>query len=190
MALFLAVEVWLKSGEAHGAPNLAGWSPARRTALRPSPVEVRRGPQRSDPRRLKSGEAHGAPTLAGWSPARSTALRPSPVEVRQDRQGPQRSDPRPLKSGEPHCDQELANEIRRGSLRSRAGRWIPARPTAIKSWQMRSGEEEEGGGRTRKDEEGRGRRTSARSRASDIKSNNPHLAGGEKHPKPGPPPKK
>ena len=36
---------------------------------------------------------------------------------------------------------------------------------------MRSGEEEEGGGRTR--------RTSARGRASDIKSNNPHLAGGE-----------
>ena len=38
---------------------------------------------------------------------------------------------------------------------------------------MRSGEEEEGGG-------GRTRRTSARSRASDIKSNNPHLAGGER----------
>ena len=41
---------------------------------------------------------------------------------------------------------------------------------------MRSGEE---GGR-RKEEGGR-RRTSARSRASDIKSNNPHLAGGEKY---------
>ena len=37
---------------------------------------------------------------------------------------------------------------------------------------------EEGG--RREDEEGRGRRTSARRRASDIKSNNPHLAGGEK----------
>ena len=93
------------------------------------------------------------------------------VEVRRS---PQRSDsdPRRLKSGEDHCYQELADEIRRGSLRSRAGRWSPARPTAIKSWQMRSGEEEEGRGRTR--------RTSARSRASDIKSNNPHLAAGEK----------
>ena len=34
MALFLAVEVRLKSGEAHGAPNLAGWSPAKITAIK------------------------------------------------------------------------------------------------------------------------------------------------------------
>ena len=51
-------------------------------------------------------------------------------------------------------------------------RWDPARLTAIKSWQMRSGEE------GRRKEEG-GRTTRRRSRASDIKSNNPHLAGGE-----------
>ena len=69
MALFLVVDVRLKSGEAHGAPNLASWSPARPTALRPSPVEVRQGPRRSDP---------------AWP----TALRPSPVEVRR---GPLRS---------------------------------------------------------------------------------------------------
>ena len=92
-----------------------------------------------------------------------------PVEVRR---GPQRSDSRRLKSGDDHCDQALADDVRRRSLRSRAGRWSPARPTAIKSWQMRSGEEEGGRG---------GRRTRPRSRASDIKSNNPHLAGGEKH---------
>ena len=61
----------------------------------------------------------------------------------------------------------LADEVRRGPLRSRAGSGGPARPTAIESWQRRSGEE---GG-----EGGEGRR-----RASDIKSNNPHLAGGEK----------
>ena len=114
------------------------------------PVKVRRGPQRAGSRRLKSGEAHSAQTLAGW--------RPSPVEVRR---GPQRSDSRRFSPV----------EVRRGPLLSRAGRWDLARP-AIKSWQMRSGEEE--GGR-RKDEEGR------RSRASDIKSNNPHLAGGEKN---------
>ena len=55
-----------------------------------------------------------------------------------------------MTSGEAHCDQELAEEVRRGPLRSRAGRGDPARPTAIKSWQMRSGEEEEEeGGRKR-----------------------------------------
>ena len=43
MALFVAVEVRLKSGEAH--------------RLRPSPAEVRQGPQRSDSRRqMRSGE--------------------------------------------------------------------------------------------------------------------------------------
>ena len=68
--------------------------------LRLSPVEVWRGPQRSD-----------------------SALRLSPVEVR------------------------------RGPLRSRAGGGGPARPTAIKSWQMRSGEEEEGGRRRKEEEE-------------------------------------
>ena len=66
-----------------------------------------------------------------------------------------------MKSGEA---QELADEIRQGGGRTR------------KDEEGRDGEE--GGRRT--DEEGRGRRTSARFRASDIKSNNPHLAGGEK----------
>ena len=120
MALFLTVEVRLRSGESHGAQNLAGWGPAR--------------PQCSESRWLRS--AHSAPTLAGRGPARPTALRLSPVEVR------------------------------RGPLLSRAGRWDPAKLTAIKSWQMRSAEE--GGGRRR-------------NRASDIESNNPHLAGGEKN---------
>ena len=94
LALFLAVEVRLRSGKA-----AARWI---------SPVEVQRGPQCSESHRLRSGEARSAPTLAGWGPARPTAL-------------------------------------------SRAGRWDPARLTAIKSWQMRSGEE--GGGRRRKKEE-------------------------------------
>ena len=51
-----AFRLRLKSGEAHSTQTLAGWSPARPTALRLSPVEVRRGPQCSDSRRLKSGE--------------------------------------------------------------------------------------------------------------------------------------
>ena len=62
-----------------------------------------------------------------------------------------------MRSGEDHCDQELADEVWRGPLRSRAGRRGPARR------------------RTRKEQEG-GR---GRMRATDIKSNNPHLAGGE-----------
>ena len=114
----------------------------RPTALRLSPVEVRRGPQCSDSRWLRSGEAHSAQTLAGWGPARPTALRLSR-----------------LRSGEAHCDQELAEEVGRRPLRSRAGRWGPAR---------------------KKEEEGRRRR----SRATNIKSNNPHLAGGELYPVP------
>ena len=101
----------LKSGEAHSAQTLAGWSPARPTARRLSPVDVRRSPQRADPRRLKSrrgpqradshrlrsGEAHSAQTLAGWGPAM-----PSAIKSWQWR------------SGEAHCDQELEDEVRRG----------------------------------------------------------------------------
>ena len=114
IALFLAVEVRLRSGEAH---SIGGWGPARPTALRISAVEVRRGPQRSDSRRL----------TGRWGLARITAI-------------------------------ELADEIRRGPLRSRA-------------------EEEKEGRKGRREKGGRKER---RSRASDIRSNNPHLAGGEK----------
>ena len=144
MALFLAVEVRLNSGEAHGAPNLARWSPARPTALRPSPVEIRR--------------AHSAQTLAGWSPARPTALRPlAGVKVRR---GPRCAESRRLKSGEAHSAPPSPAEVRRGPQRSDSRRLRsgeahsaqtlaglkscdsnpPARTIAIKSWQMRSGE--------------------------------------------------
>ena len=90
-------------------------------------------------------------------------LRISPVEVRRGRQ---RSDSRRLRSGEAHCDRELAAEVWQGSLRSSAGRRGPATTTAIKS---RCG--------GRKD----ARKKTRRSRASDIESNNPHLAGGGKN---------
>ena len=92
-----------------------------------------------------------------------------------------------MRSGDDHCDQELADEVRRRPLRSRAGRRGPATTTAIKSLQMRPGDDrcdqelaDEVRRERRKEERGR-RRTSASSRASDIRSNNPHLAGGEKH---------
>ena len=85
MAFFLAAEVRLRSGEAHGAQNLAGGGPARPTVLRIS--------RPARPARLRSGEAHSAQTLAG------------PVEVWR---GSLRSDSRRLRSGEAHCDRELA----------------------------------------------------------------------------------
>ena len=53
-----------------------------------------------------------------------------PVEVRQ---GPQCSNSRRLKSGEAHSARELAVEVWRGPLRSRAGRWGPATTTAIET---------------------------------------------------------
>ena len=161
-------------------PWRSGWSPARPTLLRLSPVEVRRGPQRSDSRRLKSGEAQ-----AHCDQELADEFRRGPLRSRAGRWVPAR--PTAIKSwqmgsGEDHCDQELAEEVRRRPLRSRAGRWGPATTTAIKSWQMRSGDDH--CDQELADEVRRGwrkrRTTRRRSRASDIKSSNPHRAGGEK----------
>ena len=81
-----------------------------------STVEVRRGPQCSESRRL----------------------RPTAIESWQWRASEANCDPElAVRSG---CDQELAVEVSRGPLRSRAGSGGPARPTAIESWQWRSGE--------------------------------------------------
>ena len=65
--------------------------------------------------------------------------------------GPQCSESRRVRSGEAQ-----RSPVEVGPLRSRAGRWGPARK------------------RRRKEGRGGGRQ-------ADIKSNNPHLAGGEKH---------
>jgi len=62
-----------------------------------------------------------------------------------------------------HSDPELAVEVRRGTLRPRAWGEGPAGTTAIKSLQLRSGGGGAGGG------------------TADIKSNNHHLTGREKH---------
>ena len=79
------------------------------------PVEVRRGPRRAESRRLRC--------------ARPTVLRISPgAPTRRLRSGEAHSaSTRRLRCGEAHCAQTLAG-------------WGPARPTAIKSWQRRSGE--------------------------------------------------
>ena len=104
-------------------PLRSGWSPARPTALRLSPVEVRRGPQRSDSRRLKSGEAHSDRALA-------VGVRQGPLPSSAGRRGPATTTAIKrwqMMSGDDHCDQGLADEVRPGPLQSRAGRWGPAR---------------------------------------------------------------
>ena len=73
---------------------------------------------------------------------------------------PQRSDSRRLKSGEAHCDQELADDVRRRSLQSRAGRWGPAK------------EEKE-------EEKEKDKEKEKKEPGSWHESNNPHRAGGE-----------
>ena len=146
------------------------------------PVEVRRGPRRAESRRLRPGEAHSAPNLAGLAPARPTAPRLSPVEVRR---GPQRSDSRRLRSGESHSDRLLAVGVRQGPLRSRAGKCGLAnqlRSGYGKCWQMWSCEahcDQEMA--RRREKEGRRRKEGRKEGGRHLlKSNNFHLAGGEK----------
>ena len=100
------------------------------------------------------------PLRSGWGPAGPKVRRISPDEVRW---GPQRSDSRRLRSGEAHCNRELAvevrrvkelaDEVRRGPLRSRAGGGPARRRTRRRRKEGRKGGREEGrkGGR----EEGR-----------------------------------
>jgi len=73
-----------------------------------------------------------------------------------------------LRSGSAHCDLQLAVEVRQCPLGSGARGGGPAVPTGI--WTAR-------GRRTRRRRRMRRRR---RRRTALIKSNNPHLAGGEK----------
>jgi len=71
-----------------------------------------------------------------------------------------------LRPGSAHCDLQLAVEVRQCPLGSGARGGGPAVPTGI--WTARR----------------RTRRRWRRRRTALIKSNNPHLAGGEKHAKP------
>ena len=92
-------------------------------------------------------------------------------------------------SGTPHWTHELAVEVRHATLNSRARGWGPARHTELtRSWlrsdaphwthkivvEVRQGD----GGRRRKR---RRRRRRSAGEETDIKSNNPHLTGGEKN---------
>ena len=87
-----------------------------------------------------------------------------------------------LRSGSAHCDLEVAVEVRQCPLGSGARGGGPAVPTGIWSSRWRSGcahwdldcEEEAAG-----EEAEEARRRRRRRRTALIKSNNPHLAGGE-----------
>ena len=186
----LPVEVWqcpLRSGS-------RGWGPAVPTAIWKSrlrsgsahcdlevAVEVRQCPLRSGSRvrqcPLRSGSR-------GWGPAVPTAIWKSR-----------------LRSGSAHCDLEVAVEVRQCPLGSATRSWGPAVPTGIWSSRLRSGSAHwdlqlavevrqcplgsgaRGGGpavptgiwtaRRRRRVRRRRRRIAL------IKSNNPHLAGGE-----------
>ena len=75
-----------------------------------------------------------------------------------------------LRSGSAHCDLQLAVEVRQCPLGSGARGGGPAVPTGI--WTAR---------RRRRVRRRRRQRRRRRRRTALIKSNNPHLAGGEKH---------
>ena len=99
-----------------------------------------------------------------WGPAVPTGLGRSPVEVQRcplDSRGPR------LRSSSAHWYREVVVEVQRHPLESGAGSWGPPVPTAIRSW--RGGEE----ARRRR------RRRRRKARRAILKSNNPHLAGGE-----------
>ena len=153
----------LRSGTQHWSHRIAvevrhatlisqdrGWGPARNTDLTRS--------------RLRSGTQHWSHRIAvevrhatlfsqdrGWGPARNTDLTGSR-----------------WRSGTQHWSHRIADEVRHATLISPDRGWGPARNTDLaRSRLKRRG----GGGRGGGQEEGR---------QADIKSNNPHLTGGEK----------
>ena len=125
-----------------------------------------------------SGIYSGIPS-GRWGPAVSTELGRSQVEVQQCPLG---SEGPWLRSSSAHCAQNLAVEVQPCPLRSEAGSWGPAVPTArgswrrVKSWQGGSGR---GSGGRGGGGEGGGRGGGGGAGTAVIKSNNPHLAGGE-----------
>ena len=107
-----------------------------------------------------------------------------------------------LGSGAPHGTRRIAVEVRHATLNSRAPGWGPARHTELTSSQLRSdtphwthelavevrhatlNTQDRGWGPTRRrTKSGGGGGGGGRGEETDIKSNNPHLTGGEKHKK-------
>ena len=140
---------------------LCGWGPAGNTLI--LSLRWRSGGERSDPE-LVVEVRRGTLWSRGccWGPAGNTASRarswgPARITLIQRLL---------LGSGGEHGDLELAVEVRQKKEEEAGGR----RRKEEEGGRRRK--EEEGGGRRRKEEEGGGQ--------ADIKSNNPHLTGGEK----------
>ena len=76
-------------------------------------------------------------------------------------------------SGTPHWTRRIAVGVRHATLHSQDRGWGPARHTELTGSQLRSDEEED-------DRRRRRRRRRSAGEETDIKSNNPHLTGGEK----------
>ena len=154
----------LRSGTPHWT-RARGWSPARHTELAWS--------------QLGSGTPHWTRRIAvevrhatlnsrdhSWGPARHTELAGSR-----------------LGSGTPHWTRRIAVGVRHATLNSRARGWGPARHTELTGSQLRSDEEEDDRRRRRRKEEEGGvqeYRSTGEGEETNIKSNNPHLTGGEK----------
>ena len=160
---------------------LRSWDPARHTEHTWS--------------RLRSGTPHWTHMIAvevrhatlnsqdrGWGPARHTELTWSQ-----------------LRSGTPHWTHTIAVEVRHATLNTHDRGWGPARHTELTWSQLRSGTPHwthriavevrhatlNSHGRKRRTRTRRRRRRRRRGgggrQVADIKSNNPHLTGGEKH---------
>ena len=144
------------------------WGPAVRTELGRPQVEVQRCALSSEGPRLRSSGAHWAGKVPGWGPAVRTELGRSQVEVQRcalSWEGPR------LRSSSAHWAGKVPGvEVQQCALSSEVGeelgeelvrrkrRWKLMQTWSRRNWRRRR----------------RRRRTTAL-----IKSNNPHLAGGE-----------
>ena len=137
------------------------WGPARHTELTGSRL-------RSDTRHWTRMIAVGVRRATlnsqdrSWGPARHTQRAPGWGPTRHTELTSSR-----LGSGTPHWTHELAIEVRHATLNTRARSWGPTRHTEHTSSKLRSDTDAAEGGRRGGEE-------------TDIKSNNPHLTGGEK----------
>ena len=131
-------------------------------------VEVQRCSLSSEGPRLRSSGAHCARRVPGWGPAVLTELGGSQVEVQRcslSSEGPR------LRSSGARCAQTLAVEVQQWPLRAEVGEELGEELARRKwTWKWR----QKWWRRTRR------RRRRRRRRTTLIKSNNPHLAGGEK----------
>ena len=181
----------LRSSGAHWARKVPGWGPAVRTELGRSQVEVQRCALSWEGPRLRSSGAHWAGKVPGWGPAVRTELGRSQVEVQRcalSWEGPRLRSSGARWAGKvpgwgPAVRTELGRshqvEVQQCALSSEVGEELGeelARRKWTWEWMQRWWRR---CWRRRRRRSRRRRRRKRRRRAALIKSNNPHLAGGE-----------